>query len=223
MIDERKKKEEGTRKKLRGRKPKKIDDINEDKAVANTTDPESRIMKTRKGFIQGYNAQAGVDFESQVIVAAAVTQEQNDKHQLVPMLNLIRENTGKNPNKTIEDAGYWNHDQINNVDNDIELFIATDKDWKQREKLRMLPPPRGRIPNNLSPKDRMERKLLTKRGKAIYKMRGCTIEPAFGQIKDSRGLKKFLLRGLNKVNGEWNLMCITHNILKLWKKTVAFS
>jgi len=223
MIDERKKKEEGTRKKLRGRKPKKIDDINEDKAVANTTDPESRIMKTRKGFIQGYNAQAGVDCESQVIVAAAVTQEQNDKHQLVPMLNLIRENTGKNPNKTIEDAGYWNHDQINNVDNDIELFIATDKDWKQREKLRMLPPPRGRIPNNLSPKDRMERKLLTKRGKAIYKMRGCTIEPAFGQIKDSRGLKKFLLRGLNKVNGEWNLMCITHNILKLWKKTVAFS
>ena len=223
MIDERKKKEEVTGKKLRGRKPKKIDDINENKAAANTTDPESRIMKTRKGFIQGYNAQAGVDCESQVIVAAAVTQEQNDKHQLIPMLNLIRENTGKNPNKTIEDAGYWNQDQINNVDKDIELFIATDKDWKQREKLRQLPTPRGRIPNNLSLKDRMERKLLTKKGKAIYKMRGCTIEPAFGQIKDSRGLNKFLLRGLNKVNGEWNLICITHNILKLWKKTVAFS
>ena len=223
MIGERKKKEEETGKKLRGRKPKKIEDINEDKAVANTTDPESRIMKTRKGFIQGYNAQAGVDCESQVIVAAAVTQEQNDKHQLVPMLNLIRENMGKNPKNTIEDAGYWDQDQINKVGKDIELFIATDKDWKQREKLRQLPPPRGRIPNNLSLKDRMERKLLTKRGKAIYKMRSCTIEPAFGQIKDSRGLNKFLLRGLNKVNGEWNLMCITHNILKLWKKTVAFS
>jgi transposase len=222
MICERKKKEEETGKKLRGRKPKKIEDINENKAVANTTDPESRIMKTRKSFIQGYNAQAGVDCESQVIVAAAVTQEQNDKHQLVSMLNLIRENMGRNPKNTIEDAGYWNQDQINKVDKEIELFIATDKDWKQREKLRRLPPPRGRIPNNLSLKDRMERKLLTKRGKAIYKMRGCTIEPAFGQIKDSRGLNKFLLRGLNKVNGEWNLICITHNILKLWKKTTAF-
>jgi len=222
MIYERKKKEEETGKKLRGRKPKKIEDINENKTVANTTDPESRIMKTRKSFIQGYNAQAGVDCESQVIVAAAVTQEQNDKHQLVSMLNLIRENMGRNPKNTIEDAGYWNQDQINKVDKEIELFIATDKDWKQREKLRRLPPPRGRIPNNLSLKDRMERKLLTKRGKAIYKMRGCTIEPAFGQIKDSRGLNKFLLRGLNKVNGEWNLICITHNILKLWKKTTAF-
>jgi len=216
-IEARQRKENETGMKLRGRKPKSPDLMVDEEKKANTTDPDSRIMKTRSGFIQGYNGQAVVDCESQVIVAQAITTDENDVHQLAPMLNEVRHMTGVLPGMGTMDAGYWSEKGVIEAPPGVELFIATKKDWKQRKALQELPPPRGRIPALATLRDRMERKLLTKRGRRIYKMRGKTVEPVFGQVKDARRLDRFLLRGEEKVSMEWSLICTTHNILKLWK------
>jgi transposase len=225
--EERSRIEEETGKKLRGRKPKHPNQMELDlktgkkkEPTANTTDPDSRLMKTRNGFIQGYNAQASVDADTHIILAAEVTQDCNDKRQLVPMLNKTRENTGINPKHATFDAGYDNEEQISQYRNRIDLYIPTQKDWKQRKSMREQPPPQGRIPNNLSFRERMERKLLTKKGKKIYKKRGCSVETVFGNIKSTLGLDKFLLRGIEKCDSEWKMYCMAHNILKLWRNSV---
>ena len=221
-IDERAAKEEATGKKLRGRKPKEPDPTPEAKAKANVTDPESRIMKTRKGYVQGYNAQAAVT-EEQIIVAAEVTQEANDVKQLHSTIRKTAENlqsTGveEKVGTALADAGYWSEANVEEADtNGPDLLIATTKDWKQRKAAREHPPPQGRIPKDISVRERMERKLMTKRGRATYKKRSRTVEPVFGQIKDARGCDRFLLRGLKGVSGEWKLLCGTHNLLKLWR------
>jgi len=215
-LEERKRKEEEQGQKLRGRKPNEPDSKVASDAKANTTDPESRIMKTSKGFVQAYNGQAVVDIENQIIVACGLTQEENDFHQLNPMLSRTIENVGQTPGAGLGDAGYWTEEEIKNAPPDIELYIATTKDWKQRKALREMPPPRGRIPKDMSLRDRMERKLLTKKGRQLYKKRGSTVEPVFGQIK-ARGGDRFLLRGTDKADGEWSLYCTTHNLLKLQK------
>jgi hypothetical protein len=217
-IAEREQKEKETRKKLRGRKPKPVEETPDNDTKRNTTDIDSRIMKTRNGYVQGYNAQIMTDCSSQVILAADVTQECNDKHQLVPMMNQVEQNTGQKPDKGTMDAGYWCEEDIKQVQEEIDLYIATTKDWKQRKRLKEQPSPRGRIPNDITLRDRMERKLRTKKGQAIYRKRASTVEPAIGQIKEARGFKQFLLRGTHKVKGEWSLICTTHNILKLWRK-----
>lgn len=216
-MSEREQKEKETKKKLRGRKPKPVEEAPDNDTKRNTTDPDSRIMKTRNGYVQGYNAQVMTDCSSQVILAADVTQECNDKHQLVPMMKQVEQNTGQKPDKGTMDAGYWCEDEIKQIQEEIDLYIATTKDWKQRKRLKEQPSPRGRIPNNITLQDRMERKLRTKRGRAMYKKRGSTIEPTFGQIKEARGFKCFLLRGIHKAKGEWSLICTTHNIFKLWR------
>jgi transposase len=216
-LDERARKEKKAGSKLRGRKPDEVPLIPDDDKKANTTDPESRIMKSSKGFVQGYNAQVAVDTKHQVVVAYDVVQDRNDSHQLVPMANKIKKNLGKAPKKMTTDAGYWNESEIRKIQDEIELFIATNKDWKERKALRELPTPKGRIPENMSLKDRMERKLRTLAGRAVYKLRGKTIEPTFGQIKEARGFRRFLLRGLRKVTGEYGLIVTTANILKLWR------
>lgn len=221
MIVERKEKEELTGEKTRGPKPKKKELTAANDTKRNMTDPDSRIMKTSNGYIQGYNAQAAVDCSSQVIVGCYVTQECNDKHQLVPLIEKVKENTGRLPKKLTADAGYWSEELIESVHEDTELFIAPDNGWKVKKAQKGKPPPRGRIPKNLSLRDRMNRKLLTKRGKSTYKKRGETSEPVFGQIKEGRGLRSFLLRGNAKTNGEWSLMCMGHNILKLWRAMTA--
>ena len=225
-IDERAAKEEAIGKKLRGRKPKEPDPTPSSKAKANVTDPESRIMKTRKGYVQGYNAQAAVT-ENQIITAAEVTQQENDKKQLHPMLDKTEENAAaagveEKVGAALADAGYWSESNAEAAGPDgPELLIATTKDHKQRKAAREAPPPMGRIPKDLSCLERMERKLLTKRGRALYKLRGRTVEPVFGQIKDARGCDGFLLRGLDGVSGEWKLLCGTHNLLKLWRSGKA--
>ena len=164
-LDDRARKEKKTGSKLRGRKPNEVPLIPDDDKKANTTDPESRIMKSSKGFVQGYNAQVAVDTKHQVVVAYDVVQDRNDSHQLVPMANKIKENLGKAPKKMTTDAGYWNESEIRKIQDKIELFIATNKDWKERKALRELPTPKGRIPENMSLKDRMERKLRTLAGR----------------------------------------------------------
>jgi len=216
-LKKRARREAETGRKLRGRKPREPDPSVAPEAKANTTDPESRIMKTSKGYIQGYNAQAVVDCKSCVIVAQAVVQEANDVHQLSPMMRQVVENTGEVPRVGTADAGYWSEAELQAVPPGIDPYVATRKSWKQRALLRELPPPRGRIPADATTRERMERKLLTKRGRVLYKMRTSTVEPVFGQIKVGRGLDNFLMRGMAKVEGEWSLFCTTHNLLKLYR------
>lgn len=216
-LEERAQKEEQTGKKLRGRKPKAPDLKERAKATRNTTDPDSRIMKTMKGYVQGYNAQATVDIESGIVVAASVTQEANDMHQLNPNLHQIHENIGRYPDKLTADTGYWTEKEIMAAPPEVELFIATKKDHKQRAALANAKSPRGRIPDALSLRDRMTRKLQTIRGKAIYKKRGSSIEPVFGYTKSGRRIDSFLLRGNEKVDGEWKLINLGHNLLKMWR------
>jgi len=216
---ERTEKEKKTGKQLRGRKLKQVKETPEDSAVANTTDPDSRIMKTRSGYIQGYNGQIAVDTSSQVIVAANLVQDQNDKQQLQPMMQQIQENTGRLPQRATLDAGYDNEEQIKPLWDNVDLYIPTQKDWKQRKAMKEQSSPKGRIPKKLSLRERMKRKLLTKKGKTIYKKRGSSVEPVNGQIKDSRGFDRLSLRGLQKGKSEWKFICTTHNILKLWRHT----
>jgi transposase len=199
----------------RGRPPQAIDPTPLEKAQRNFTDPESRIMPSSdKAFIQGYNAQAVVDSTCQVIVAEDVTQQTNDKQQAEPMMDQVPENTGQTPKKASLDAGYFSETNVGSLQADgIEVFIPPD-----RQTHGQAPPsaPRGRPPDDLSVVDRMRRKLQTKRGRAIYSRRKAIVEPVFGQIKQGRGFRQFLLRGLDNVKGEWSLICTTHNLLKLW-------
>ncbi len=221
-LAERAAKEAEAGQKLRGRKPKPVSETPEAEAKANLTDPDSRIMKTRRGYLQGYNAQA-VATAGQIIVAAEVTPEENDVGQLHPMLAAtakelkaagIEEAVGAAP----VDAGYCSEANLEQADPEgPELFVATRKDWKQREQLRQAPPPRGRIPGHLSRRERMERKLRTKRGRRLYRQRSRIIEPVFGQTKSCRGIDRFLRRGLAACQAEWKVICGTHNLLKLWR------
>lgn len=225
-LAERAAKEAESGEKLRGRKPKEPDGKKDEEAKANVTDPDSRVMKTRSGYVQGYNAQAAVT-EGQVILAAEVTQEANDAHQLQPMLGKVNENLAaagveEKPAVALADAGYCNEANVTAMDPEgPELFAATTKDWKQRKAMRELPPPRGRIPRGMNWRERMERKLLTRRGRELYRKRSMTVEPVFGQVKTVRGCDGFLLRGMDGAAGEWKLICSTHNLLKLWRSGLA--
>lgn len=216
-IRQREQEERETGKKKRGRKPKHPDQVElpEDTKV-NATDPESQTMKTHDGWVQGYNGQAMVDTESQVIVAQAVTDEANDKQQLEPMLDRCEELHDERPEQVLADAGYWSEGNAELEDEETELFIATTKDWKRRKELTEQGPPRGRIPDDYGPKDLMERKLRTKRGWEIYKERSTSVEPVFGQLV-MRGLDRFLLRGKDGAGAEWSLFSATHNLLKLFR------
>ncbi len=223
-IEERRAEEAETGIKKRGRKPQDPDSDPKASAKANVTDPESRIMKTRRGYVQGYNSQAVVT-EDQIIIASEVTNQENDIHQLHPMVKKAQENMteiGEGEKETIRivlsDAGYASEDNLAGIDPDgPEHFIATQKDWKQRQALSEAPRPRGRIPKDLTLRRRMERKLRTKRGRRLYKKRSQIVEPVFGQIKDCRGIREFMRRGLEACAQEWKLICATHNILKLWR------
>ena len=226
-MEQRRAEEVATGKKKRGRKPKVVESLPTEEAKANTTDPDSRIMKTRQGYVQGYNAQAVVS-EGQIIVAVGVTQEANDVQQLEPMLQTMAHTLKAagiegRPKAGLADAGYWSEANIRACSwpEMPELLIATTKDWKQRKMLREKGCPRGRIPKGLSPRDRMERKLLTKRGRALYKKRGVLVEPVFGQVKEGQGFRRFMRRGLGASQSEWSLAGMTHNLLKLWRSGQA--
>jgi len=225
-IEAREREQEVTGKPRRGRKPKAPDPTPRREAKANLTDPESRIMKTRTGYVQGYNAQAMVT-KDQVIVAAEVTQEQNDVGQLQPMVErakeeLERAGVRKKVKAVVGDAGYWSEDNVKKADpKGQELFIAPGKRIEVERAWVEGLPPRGRIPKGLGVKERMERKLLTQRGRALYKLRGQIVEPVFGQIKGVRDCDGFMRRGLTAAKSEWRLICATHNLLKLWRSGKA--
>lgn len=226
-LEQRQAEEAATGKKKRGRKPKEVASSPEEEAKANTTDPDSRIMKTHQGYVQGYNVQAAVS-EDQIIVAVGVTQEANDVQQLKPMLETLErtlEAAGVEgrPKIALADAGYWSEANVTTCDKaeGRELLIATTKDWKQRKLLREQGRPRGRIPGHLNPRERMERKLLTQHGQRLYRMRGILVEPVLGQVKEVQGCRRFMRRGLRAAQSEWSLVGTTHNLLKLWRSGQA--
>lgn len=208
--------EKATGKKMRGRKPKPPPPTL--KTKRNLTDPESRIMTKKDGsYVQAYNAQAAIDADTGLIVAGLVTQDANDQRQQNPVLDKIHENTNAYPAKVLEDAGYWNPNEVAKTPNGVDLYVATTQDWKRRRELREHGAPRGRIPTDATLKERMERKLRTKKGHALYKLRGQTIEPTFGRIKEDQGIRGFLLRGLRKVAGEWTLTITAANLKRMWR------
>jgi hypothetical protein len=187
------------------------------KAQYNFTDPESRIMKGPDGFVQAYNVQVAVD-ERQLIVGQAVTQDTNDKQQLLPMVTTIAQQSGDTPTQLLADAGYCSDENLTAIaDTTIDAFISTRK---QKHGERPGPCPRGPLPLTATIVDRMSRKLHTKAGAAVYAARKSIVEPVIGQIKQARGFRQFLLRGFEKVQGEWSLVCTTHNILKLYRLCV---
>lgn len=215
----RREEEERTGKKKRGRGPKVPDPEQarpEPTAQRNFTDAESRIMPdgANKGsFLQGYNAQAAVDATAQVIVAAEVTQETTDNHQLLPMLDQVEENLGRKPQAASADTGYWSEANVTDEQvAGIDLHIATGRD-KHEEVVAVAsgPPPQG-----ATAKEAMRHKLRTEAGRAVYKMRKAIVEPVFGQIKEQRGFRRFSLRGLEEVRCEWKLVCAASNLRKLY-------
>ena len=184
------------------------------KAQYNFTDPESRIMKGPDGFVQAYNAQIAVD-QQQLIVGQAVTQDTNDKKQLMPMVTTIEQQAGITPTQLLADAGYCSEENLAAIaDTPIDAYISTRK---QKHGERPGPCPRGPLPTSATRVDRMSRKVHTKAGAAVYAARKAIVEPVIGQIKQARGFRQFLLRGIEKVQGEWSLVCTTHNILKLYR------
>src|SRR5467141_3094458 len=174
--------------KLGGRPPQAPDPEQarpQPKAQRNFTDPDSRIMKdtATKEFVQAYNAQAAVDSHAQVIVAAVVTQQTNDKKQLVPMLEQVEEMTGGQPQQVTADAGYFSEPQVSDAKLErIDLFVAPDRQKHGEENPWATGPP----PSDASVAERMRHKLRTAEGRAVYKMRKAVVEPVFGQIKEQR-------------------------------------
>jgi transposase len=219
-LAERAEQEQRTGKKKRGRKPKPCDPEQarpDDTAQRNFTDPESRIMPdggNKGAFVQGYNAQIAVDSESQVIVAAEVTQETNDKKQLIPMIAQIEINLEQKPEKVSADTGYFSEANVTDEQvKDVDLYVATARDKHSDVVETSSDPP----PVDASPKEAMREKLRTEAGRAVYKMRKAIVEPVFGQIKEQRGFRRFSLRGKENVSREWKLVCAVSNLLKLFR------
>ena len=210
--------------KLRGRKPKApADKAGHKQKKVNTTDPESRVMSTAKGFVQGYNAQA-VTNEEQVVMAAEVTDEHNDSAQLHPMIeatdaSLAEAGIEQRPEQLLADAGYASEENFAALDaDDPDCYVAT-------RNMKNNPTPRtgrrGPLKKDATLVDRMDRKVSTKKGNALYRRRQQIIEPVFGQIKHARGIRGFSRRGKAAADSEWKLICGTHNLLKLYRRVLV--
>ena len=217
IAAERAAKEAETGEKSRGREPKALDGVPDDKAQTNFTDPESRIMKTKDGYEQAYNAQAAVDAADQVITAADVCAQQNDNAQFVPMLDQIEANTGSKPAQVSADAGYCSEENLAALDTrKIDGYVATG-----RQKHGVASATGGEEKKKGPLATAMREKLRTGGWESPYRLRKQTVEPVFGQIKEARGFRGFLHRGLRKVRAEWRLVCTAHNLLKLAARRAA--
>ncbi len=193
-------------------RPPKLRKPTKNSVVANTTDPESRVMKRQYTYLQGYNAQAVVS-EDHIILAAALTQDTVDLRQLHPMLHEARANLASaGISKSIDVALYSEANLEVAEAEDPELLIAVANEREQR---------RGEVSGRGVFKGRggrvMQGKLATERGRTLYAKRAHTVEPVFGHIKDVRRVKRFARRGLGACDAEWKLVCATHNLLKLWR------
>ena len=207
-----------------GRKRKAVSEVPAYNKQYNFTDPESGIMKANnKGWDQCGNAQAAVDSKDQIIVACDVTGESNDKKQFEPMLEQAQENVGqdKKIRSALADSGYYSESNVKFAeDKKIDAYIAT-KRIKHNDPVTKAPG--GRPPKDLTVQEKMTRKLRTKKGRETYSKRKSIVEPVFGQIKGARGFVQFSLRGLEKMRGEWAIVCLTHNLLKLFRVQSALA
>lgn len=208
-----------TGRRMNGRKPAPF--TQDPDVRVNVVDPDSRVMKTKRGFLQGFNAQA-VATEDQIIIAAEVSNDGGDVHQFEPMIRAANDTLSEagiidEIGAMVADAGYLSDANLAPIEGGPEVLIAT----RNRRKTPEQRAPRGRIPKSATPRQRMDRKLATKRGQQLYSKRSGMIEPVFGQIKHNRGQRTFLLRGLDGVNLEWKLWCTTHNLLKMFRAATA--
>lgn len=177
------------------------------KAQRNFTDPDSRILKTKDGYIQGYNAQAAVDAKAQIIVAHGLTAGMSDQDQLVPLMDAIEDNLGRKPSEASADAGYLSEANLQALaDRGVSAYLATGRAKHPADAKRELTGPLTKA---------MRDKLKRAGWRSRYRLRKQIVEPVFGQIKQARGFRQFLLRGLEKVQAEWALICTAHNLTKL--------
>jgi len=173
----------------------------DEKAQRNFTDSESRIMRTADGFIQGYNAQAAVDAAHQIVVAALVTNSGSDVQEMIPMLDQIRKNLGRQAQEVSADSGYCSALNLKTLrKRRIRGYVATDRQ-KQTNVGHWVA--------------QMRQRLKKAAHRSRYRYRKQTVEPVFGQIKFARAFRQFLLRGLEKTSAEWSLLCTAHNLLKM--------
>src|SRR6516225_2145422 len=227
--DEERAQREADGRRHRGKDAAPIDPTPEDKAQTNFTDPEAKIMKqSNKGFDYSYNAQAVVDGAEQIIVSAEVTNAANDKQQAVPMARAALENLSAagierpkgvdgtpTPIPNTADSGYFSERAVGELEAlGMDPHVAIDRQKHHEEVAAETPAPAPAA----SAKDKMGHKLRSAAGKALYAARKQIVEPVFGMIKTARGIRTFLLRGLEKVSGEWQLICLTHNLLKIWRR-----
>ncbi len=217
-LKQRKDKEEKTGKKARGCKPKPPEAGPRDKDQVNFTDEESRIMPSSEGFVQGYNAQAGVDVDSHLIVENHITQQSNDKQEVEPTLKGLKENEANlgKVEALLADAGYFSADNVAQCeDAGMTPYISDHRErhnlaWDERFKS---PPP---CPEDADAVTKMAHRLRTHEGKAIYAKRKSTVETVFGIIKEVMGFRRFHLRGLDVAQGEWNLVCTAWNLKRMY-------
>jgi transposase len=213
----------------RGKAPQPVDETPDDKAQTNFTDPELQIMRTNnKGGEYCGNAQASVDAAYQIIVACDVTPESNDTQQAEPMARMpvahlepagiVMPTDAIGAAQKIPatyDSGYYSAAAASAVEQrGFEPYMATGRQRHHASEAEEMDPP-------ATAKERMAAKVRTPAGRALYARRKVIVEPVFGQIKEARGFRRFLLRGLDNIRGEWHLVCVTHNLLKLWRYTCA--
>jgi transposase len=197
---------------------RKADGTPKGKTQRNFTDPDSHLMQSGGSYLQGYNCQLAVDSDHQVIVAVGVSNQPPDVEHLEPMLQRIATTAGALPEVMTMDAGYWSEENAKVCsDQGIDAYIATGRLPHGQPP----PPKRGPLSRDADAKTRMARKLRSKQGSAIYAQRKAIVEPVNGQIKEARGLRRFLLRGIEKADAEWHLIAASHNLLKLFRHSRA--
>lgn len=197
----------------------KTDGTPHDKAQMNFVDADSRIMESGGSFIQGYNCQAAVDEAHQIVVGQAVSNQSPDSGNLVPMVEQVKANCGTAPATTTADAGYWTPEAP-----DACRVLGTDVYISTRRRKHDEPDGEAEgapAPDDADSRERMRHKLSTKEGRRIYSRRKAVVEPVFGQTKEARGFRRFLLRGMEAVQAEWALVCTGHNLLKLFRAATA--
>jgi transposase len=184
------------------------------KSKRNFTDPDSRIMKDQasKTFQQAYNIQIGVDAQAQIIVAARVVQAGVDQEQLVPVLREVERNLGRMPVQASADAGYYSKAAITH-----EALRGVDLHVPPNQRKPLNGEEQATLPTDATLQERMWHKLASKAGREVFSRRKVIVEPVFAQIKHVRGFRQFLLRGLGQVEAEWLLVCMTHNLLKVFR------
>jgi transposase len=221
-VSERAAREQATGRRMRGRKPQPP--APDPGRRVNISDPDSRMMPTKGGWLQGYNAQIVTTVE-QIIVAAQVTSTTNDQPLLHPMLaataqTLHAAGIAEPITTVLADAGYCTDANLAAADlNGPQLLMPVYNLRKDRDLDHARDQLGNRAPKPLSAKQRLEQELATERGQALYRLRSQSVEATFGQVKDARRCRRFQRRGQAAADSEWKLICATHNLLKLWRQT----